>query len=72
MELESHANQIKDFVQGGNYHAALNIALSALNQCRREGDQAGVDRFLAIMDGITKTLAREFGSAEYLERREGI
>ena len=70
MDIEAHTNQIQNFVQSGNYHAALNIALSALNECRREGNQAGVDRFLGIMEGITKTLAREFGSQEYLAQSE--
>ena len=69
MDIESHATQIEEFVEGGNYHAALNIALSGLNECRRDEDQHGVDTFLGIIAGITKTLAEEFGSQEYLDRR---
>jgi hypothetical protein len=68
MDIDSHVNKVQKFVLGGNYHAALNIALSGLNECRRNDDQAGVDNFLGIIEGIAKTLAHEFGSREYLGR----
>ena len=51
-----------EFVQRGNYHAAYNIALSGLNACRREQDQAGVDRFIAIIRELVDRLDNEFGS----------
>ena len=60
--IESEVERIVDFVQQGNYHAAYNIALSGLNACRREGDQAGVDRFLEVIHGIVDSLEAEFGS----------
>ena len=66
MDIDSHVNKVQKFVQGGNYHAALNIALSGLNECRRNEDQVGVDTFLGIIEEIAKALAREFGSREYL------
>jgi len=65
MDIDSHVNKVQKFVRAGNYHAAINIALSGLNECRRNDDQAGVDTFLGIIEGIAKTLAHEFGSREY-------
>lgn len=66
--MDSQAKQVRSFVDKGNYHAALNVALSALNACRRADDQDGVDRFLGLMQGILDTLALEFGSAAYKAR----
>lgn len=62
MDIELEAGRIQEFVDRGNFHAAYNIALSALNQCRREDDQAGIDRFIEIIRGIVDNLAEEFGS----------
>ncbi len=62
MKIDLEAVKIQEFVDRGNYHAAYNIALSGLNQCRRETDQAGVDRFIEIIRGIVDALAAEFAS----------
>ena len=62
MSIEEQAQEIQAFVGKGNYPAAYNIALSGLNACRRENDQAGVDRFIEIIRGIVDALADEFGS----------
>lgn len=62
MDIEAESNRIEDFVQRGNFHAAYNLALSALNACRRERDQVGVDHFIGIIRQIVDTLAKEFGS----------
>ncbi len=62
MDLEAERLQIREFVERGNYHAAYNIALSALNACRREDDQAGVDACIEIIRAIVDSLAQEFGS----------
>lgn len=62
MNNEAEIKRIHDFVDKGNYHAAINIALSALNECRRNKDQTGVDRFIDIIRGIVQTLASQFGS----------
>ena len=62
MDTESEKDRIQDFVDKGNYHAAINIALSAVNEGRRNNDQAGVDEFIDIIKGIVQTLAEEFGS----------
>ncbi len=59
MDLE---RQIQEFIDRGNYHAAYNIALSALNEHRRQGDQAGVDACIEVIRGIVDKLADEFGS----------
>ena len=63
MNFQGEAERVREFVSIGNYHAAYNIALSALNACRREGDQAGVDACLALIREIVDALEREFGSS---------
>ena len=62
MDIRAETARIEDFAGKGNYHAALNLALSAMNECRREADQAGVDHFLDLISNITNTLVQEFGS----------
>ena len=62
MDIEAEAKRVQDFVDKGNYHAAYNIALSGLNACRRNNDQAGIDRFLDIIRAVVESLAAEFGS----------
>ena len=62
MNIESEKNEIKSHVDKGNYHAAINIAISAMNACRRNDEQAGVDTFLALIKDIVQTMTDEFGS----------
>jgi len=62
MDAEAEIERIQDFVEKGNYHAAMNIALSALNACRRNKDQAGIHMFIDIIKGIVQKLAEEFGN----------
>ena len=62
LDIESEAKEIQRFVQEGNYHAAYNIALSGLNACRKDNDQAGIDQFINIIKGVVDSLADEFGS----------
>jgi hypothetical protein len=62
MDIESETKIIQQFVDKGNYHAAMNIAISALNACRRDEDQTGIDIFLGLIKGIAKTMTEEFGS----------
>jgi hypothetical protein len=64
MDTKSYTDKIQMHVKDGNYHAALNLALSGLNECRRNDDQTGVDNFLGIIKDITQTLVNEFGSKE--------
>ena len=62
MNIEAEIERIRHFVTGGNYHAALNLSLSALNECRRQNNQKGIDVFIGLMKDIIQTLADEFGS----------
>ncbi len=62
MNIESEKSRVQEFVDKGNYHAEINIALSAMNECRRIKDQAGIDLFLDIINKISLTLIEEFGS----------
>lgn len=62
MDIESEILRIQEFVDKANYHAAINISISALNECRRTEDQAGVDKFIDIIRGIVNTMDDEFGS----------
>jgi len=62
MNIGAEAERVQGFVDKGNYHAAYNIALSGLNECRRNEDQQGIDRFIDIIRGIVDRLAGEFGS----------
>ena len=62
MDIEAEGRHIQEFVSKGNYHAAYNIALSGLNACRRNNDQAGIDRFIGIIRAVVDSLAAEFGS----------
>jgi len=62
MDIEAETQRIQAFVADGNFHAAINIALSALNECRRNHDQAGIDVFLQIIQDIVTTLKTTYGS----------
>jgi hypothetical protein len=62
MDVDAQAKVVQGFVDKGNYHAAYNIALSGLNACRRNDDQAGIDRFIDIIKTVVDSLATEFGS----------
>ena len=67
MDIEPETDRIQSFVENGNYHAAINIAISCLNECRRNDDQSCADKFLRIINNISLTMAREFGSKEYID-----
>jgi hypothetical protein len=69
MNIESYKNEVLGFVERGNYHAAINIALSGLNECHRNGDQACIDQCLGVIRQVMQHLAEEFGSKEYLEQQ---
>jgi hypothetical protein len=62
MDIDAEQARVQDFVDKGNYHAALNIAVSALNDCRRHNDQAGVDIFIVVINEIARTMEKAFGS----------
>jgi len=62
MDIKSEKENIQSHVDKGNYHAGINLAISAMNACRRENDQSGVDTFIGVIKGIVDTMADEFGS----------
>ena len=62
MDIKSEIKSIQEFVVKGNYHAAMNIAISALNEGRRNKDQAAIDTFLNVISGIADTMTKKFGS----------
>ena len=63
MDIAAETHRIQQFVERGNYHAAYNIALSALNDRRKHQDQSGVDHFIVQIRAIVDALDDEFGSA---------
>jgi hypothetical protein len=60
MDIESETKIIQQFVDKGNYHAAMNIAISAVNECRRNNDQPGVNHFIEVIKRIADTMAQAF------------
>ena len=62
MDIKSETQFILDFVDKGNYHAAINTAISAMNTCRKINDQAGINHFIKVIRGIVDTMDEEFGS----------
>ena len=62
MNIESEKQNINSHVVKGNYHAAINLSISAMNECRRLNDQRGVDAFLDVIKNIVQIMTDEFGS----------
>jgi len=62
MDIEAESRVIQEFVDKGNYHAAMNIAISAMNECRRNNDQAGVNHFLGVIRNIADTMTQVFAA----------
>lgn len=60
MEIKSNTDNIQMHLKNGNYHAAFNLALSGLNECRKNRDQSGVNHFLDIIKTITHTIVTDF------------
>lgn len=67
MDIQAETERIQSFVARGNYHASINLAISAMNECRRNNDQEGVNTFLRIINDITTSMIREFGSQSLLD-----
>lgn len=63
MDIEAEIESIQVFIDKGNFHAAINLSISAMNECRRQHDQHGVDRFLQLIQSITDIMTTQFGSA---------
>lgn len=68
MNIEAYKEEIQGHVDRGNFHAAINIAISCLNENRRNNNQAGVDEALVICKRVIQQLAEEFGSEDYLKQ----
>ena len=64
MDIQAEKQSINSHLEKGNYHAAINLAISAMNECRRNKDQAGVDEFIDFIKGIVDRMADEFGSKQ--------
>ena len=62
MNIESETIKIQSFVDKGNFHAAINLAISAMNECRRDKNQDGVDYFINFIKQIANTISEAFGS----------
>lgn len=62
MDTKSYIDKIQMHIKEGNYHAAFNLALSGLNECRRNDDQTGINNFLAVIKNITQSLENKFGN----------
>ena len=62
MDIDAEKVNINTHVIKGNYHAAINLAISALNECRRNNNQLGVDTFLDIIKDIVQIMSDKFGS----------
>ena len=60
MDIASESKIILSFVDKGNFHAAMNIAISALNECRRNSNQSGVNTFLDVIGRISDTMDQKF------------
>ncbi len=62
MNIEAEKATIQTHIDKGNYHAAINLSISAMNECRRENNQVGVDAFIAFIREIIDVMDAEFGS----------
>ena len=62
MNINDEFVRINDFISRSNYHAAINLSISAMNECRRSQDQQGVDRFIDLMQTIIDQMREKFAS----------
>ncbi len=62
MDRDSETARINDFVERGNYHAAINLSISAMNECRRQSDQQGTDYFIGLIRSIVDRIQAAFGT----------
>ena len=62
MDIEAEKQSIQAHIDKGNYHAGINLAISAMNECRRNEEQSGVDYFIAYIKEIVDRMDKEFGS----------
>lgn len=67
MDIKAELDSVQGFVDRGNFHAAYNIALSGMNECRRSENQDGVNEFIDAIKGIANSLAEKFGRPSSLD-----
>ena len=60
MDITAESKIIQSFVDKGNFHAAMNIAISALNECRRNNNPSGINAFLDVIRHIADTMSQAF------------
>ena len=60
-DIDAELKLISGFVIKGNYHAAMNISISALNKCRQQDNQEGVNTFLGMIRKITEHMTEKYG-----------
>ena len=70
MDIEAEEKTIREFIDKGNYHAAMNLAISAVNECRKQNNQPGIDYFIELIGEIADTMAKKFGSRGKARRGE--
>jgi adenine C2-methylase RlmN of 23S rRNA A2503 and tRNA A37 len=56
MDFESDTDKIQSLMQKGNLHAAFNIALSGVNEGKRQKDTAKIKHFLTYIKAITRLI----------------
>jgi len=64
MNSDAEIKRIQEFVEKENYHAAINIALSAMNEGRRQENQQEVDLFLSVINDIVLNMSQRYGNSE--------
>ena len=62
MNIKSEKENIWGHVDKGNYHAAINLAISAMKKNKKNDNQEGVDIFIAFIREIIDVMDNEFGS----------
>jgi len=62
MNSDAEIKRVQEFVDKENYHAAINIALSAMNEGRRKKNQEQVDVFLRVISDIVLNMSHQYGS----------
>jgi len=62
MNSDAEIKRVQEFVDKENYHAAINIALSAMNEGRRQNNQKQVDVFLNVISEIVLNMSQQYGS----------
>ena len=60
MSINEETERIRGFVDRENFHAAINLAISALNECRRNTDDSGIRHYMEVIKGIVETMEKRY------------